>query len=501
MPAAIKRRKLSAPTRAASSFANRPQGINAFTRVSKGNSAAKSIIEKAHHDDTITITPSQDYVPTTRKRKLVEIEEDEEIAEDNSKILSTAGKPNAKLLPQRRASEAGLIPQTPQKLIRNCDSPASIETPTKGARGLLDRLFLSSTTPTRSSLNTNSSTSSILDPYIHSSPERISQDLPIELLDLINLHAAFLTALSLQYAHNGTHSPVDIRILCPDVARAWGKRGVTLEDIRRTLGVLNANIGEDCSDHRISQLIISDYGHGKLCIEIKMAAGKSGRIARPVNENLLNGIFLKGLTGAWESRNSAEAEPKDFIERLPLEPITTCSSYLKISPLAAKGQRRLEDLKHGITLMKEQEKSKSNVTEAAISSPTEAKPTLLQRLRAKQQLLSNRPPPPSKEELARKAALSRIEGVAAVLANLSTSKSVGQQRISFTLPTVLSKLKDSLDTPMSKAEGEACLRLMAAEIAPEWVGIVKFGKMEALLVNRDARPKESSIRERIQHAT
>ncbi|RDL37677.1 Uncharacterized protein BP5553_05110 [Venustampulla echinocandica] len=499
MPAAIKRRKLSTTAKAASSSANRPRGIDAFTRVSKGSSVTKSVIEKNYHAD-ITVTPSQNYASTTRKRKLVVIEEDAEIAEDTSQILSASSRPKTKLLPRRRASEARPTPQTPQKLIRNCESPDSIETPTKGARGLLDRLFLSSTTPTRSSLNHDSSTSYILDPNTHPSPGQNPQDLPTELLDLINLHAAFLTASSLHYAHNGTHSPADLRMLCPNVARAWGKRSVTLEDIRRTLGVLNTNIGEDCSDHRISRLILSDYGHGKICIEIGTAAGKPGRIARPVNEDLLNGIFVRGLTAAWESRASTETEPKEFIGSLPLEAITTCSSF-KISPMAAKGQRRLEDLKHGITITKEQEKSKCSVKEEATPSSIGAKPTLLERLRAKQQQLSSLPPPPSKEELDRKAALSRIEGVAAVLANLSTSRSVGQQRVSFTLPTVLGKLRDSLNTPMSKEEGETCLRLMAAEIAPDWVAIVKLGKMEALVVNRDARPRESSIRERVEHAT
>jgi hypothetical protein len=318
-------------------------------------------------------------------------------------------------------------------------------------------------------------------------------DLPTELIDLINLHAAFLTALSIHYAHNGMHSPADLRNLCPDVARAWGKRRVTLEDIRRTLGVLNTNISEGNRDHRLSRLTLSDYGHGKICIEISTSALKAGRIARPVNENLLNEIFVQGLEQAWEEKDP-DISIQYFVENLPLQPITTCPSLVKMSPLLAKGQRRLEDLKAGIIVKKEAGKEK---TPEMIDG---RKPTLLERLRAKQLHESTLPPPPSKAEIARKAALQRVEEVVGVLRILSTSSSIGQQRISFTLPTVLEKLRDSFKTPMSKEEGATCVRLLASEIAPDWVKIVKMGKVEALVVNRDEKPGEEDIRERVRRA-
>jgi hypothetical protein len=151
----------------------------------------------------------------------------------------------------------------------------------------------------------------------------------------------------------------------------------------------------------------------------------------------------------------------------------------------------LEEMKAGIMV------KKGGKVEETITT-NGAKPTLLERLRAKQLHQSTLPPPPSKAELARKQALQRLEEVVSVLAILSTSSSVGQQRISFTLPTVLGKLRDSFKTPMSKEEGTTCVRLLAAEIAPEWVKIVKMGKVEALVVNRDERPGESDIKERVR---
>ena len=480
MPSAIKRRKLSA----IQNVPTKPRGLDVFTKVSKASSTDKIVLEKNSYVDAIAITSV--YSTTGQKRKLAHTEGD--ISEEGPATICREIKP----LPSRRSQETRL-PQTPQNPITTGSSPSSINTPTKGARSLLDRFCITTKTPTRSALSFNSSSSNLVASTPSPTQSSTSQDLPTELLDLINLHAAFLTALSLHYAHNGTHSPADLRLLCPDVSRAWGKRRVVLDDIRRTIGVLNVNIPDGSKDHRISRLSLSDYGHGKICIEIRTNAGKVGRVPRPVNENHLNEIFVRGLKALWEEKAETKISSNDFIESLPIEPITTCPSLLKMSPLLAKGQRRLEEMKAGIMVKKEAKVAETITTNGA-------KPTLLERLRAKQLHQSTLPPPPSKAELARKQALQRVEEVVSVLTILSTSSSVGQQRISFTLPTVLGKLRDSFKTPMSKEEGTTCVRLLAAEIAPEWVKIVKMGKVEALVVNRDERPRESDIKDRVRLA-
>jgi DNA replication factor Cdt1 C-terminal domain len=487
MPTASKRRKLSTTPRNASSLPNKARGIDAFTKVSKGSSISKAIIEKNDYVNTIAITQGTN----NKKRKVAPTEEDSKAV--SALFSADVIERPVKRLPQQPSSDTRAIPETPQKAILSQESPPSLETPTKGARNLLNRFCISAKTPSRSPLGFDSSSSGILESTPEATYTTPSRDLPLELIDLINLHAAFLTALSIHCAHNGTHAPADLRNLCPDVARAWGKRRVTLEDIRKTLGIMNTNIPEGKKDHRISRLSLSDYGHGKICIEINSSTGKAGRIARPVNENLLNEIFVRGLGEAWEEKDS-DISLKRFIETLPMEPITTCPSLIKMSPLLAKGQRRLEDLKAGILVKKEAAKEKIP------QSSDGKKLTLLERLRAKQLHQSTLPPPPSKAEIARKAALQRVEEVVGVLSILSTSSSIGQQRISFTLPTVLGKLRDSFQTPMSKEEGATCVRLLASEIAPEWVKIVKMGKIEALVVNRDEKPGEEDIKERVRRA-
>jgi hypothetical protein len=480
MPAVAKKRKVSTTRNVAGSV----RGLDAFTKVSKPGSVGKAILDKSNSIE-IAVTKTSNLL-ATRKRKLVDSDDEASSPEP------FVPKSTFSVLPAQSR-----VPQTPRKHVLAGSSPGVGSTPTKGARNLLDRFNIAKT-PTRTTPLVFHSSSSILEA---STPEKIVVDkqdlppsLPIELVDLINLHAAFLTALSLHYAHNGTHSPADLRNLCPDVARAWGKRGVILEDIRRSLGVLNSHIDKEKNNRRISLLSLSDYGHGKICVEIQQ--GKFGHIARPVDEDLMNEIFEQGLLSTWKAR-SEEMATVAFIESLPMEAITTCPSLLKMSPLVAKGQRRLEDMKAGMALNKEN-KAKVKVIQPASDGK---KPTLLERLRAKQFENSTLPPPPSKEQLSRKQALQRIEEAVAVLVILSTSSSVGQQRISFTLPTVLGKLKDSFKTPMSKDEADCCIRLISSEIAPEWVKIVKMGRNEAVVVNRDERPTEEVVRDRVERAS
>jgi hypothetical protein len=265
--------------------------------------------------------------------------------------------------------------------------------------------------------------------------------------------------------------------------------------------VLNSDTLEDNSTYNIplARLFLSDYGHGKICVETKTGAGKAGKIARPLDENRLNDTFARNLQKLWEDETRNESRDVDtFVKNLPLEAITICSSLTKISPLLAKGQRRLEDLRAGIILKKQAEKE--NAATVCVKDEAGRKPTLLERLKAKELRQSTLPAPPTVAELGRKAALHRLEEVVSVLTLLTTSTSIGQQRVSFTLPTVLGKLKDSFKMPISKEEGETCVRLLALDIAPEWLRVVKMGKVDAIVVNRDNRPSDLDIQERVRRA-
>ncbi|KFZ23711.1 hypothetical protein V502_01810 [Pseudogymnoascus sp. VKM F-4520 (FW-2644)] len=487
----IKRRKVdSSATRSS------VRGIAAFTKVSKSQ-----VISQPLYDKNLAATTNIDTADIFGKRKLQPAKEERvDQAEEQASvpvitITKTADRP-IRPLPQRRSVSAQSLLKTPQRPIVPAESPittpGSVETPTNGARDLLNRICInspSSSTPSSSfndsEVNLDSSQTTISSQFDPSSDE-----LPQKLTDLSNLHSSFLTALSIHYAHNGTHTPADLRLLCPNVTRAWGKRRVVLDDVKRILAILNL---QDPSGSTL--LSLSDYGQNKICVETRVS-DRAGRIAKPLDENTMNTTFTSNLTSLWQKSTTQEIDA--FISTLPLEPVRICSSLAKMSPLLAKGQRRLEFIREGIAIGKAIEATKTTDVKPVDASGN--RPTLLERLRAKALAKANAPTGPTKEELARRSALGRMEEVVATLTQLSTSSSAGQSRVSFTLPTVVVSLKDSFRSPISAKEAEDCVRLLAGEIAPAWLKIVKRGRTESVVVSRDERPSDAVIRERIGKA-
>ncbi|KAH8820832.1 hypothetical protein F5884DRAFT_765384 [Xylogone sp. PMI_703] len=497
MATAVKRQRISSTRVKQAQPTTRKAGrLDTFAKVTKAVTTPKTVIDKNDAVDVATLTQLTPAPSSPKKRKQLAEAEVEEAPEESASLLAATLSKNVgrdiKPLPPRCPSPQK-VPRTPRKAHLH---PPSAETPTKGTTSLLNKLQLTKPVSSPKKTHTASDTSLSLDPSNQS--EKSADSLPIELLDLINLHSSFLTALSLFYAHNGTSSPADLRQLCPDVSRVWGKRKVTLQDIRRTLGVMNMENKNYEREDPSMRLSLSNYGDGKHCIEIGAEAEDLNNLGRPLNDTLLNNRFQDSLKILWKS-SEKEEEMSSFIESLPMEPITICESLAKLSSIKSTGQRRLEELKSGLNKKKEEAQEKKQEKEKERGKEkTGTRPTLLERLRAKQLQKSNLPPPPSKQELDRRAALQRIEEVAAILGVLSTSSSIGQQRISFTIPTVVSKLQDSFRTPISKPEAEQSIRLLAAEVAPAWAKMAKMGKVDCLVVMRDQRPSDDDLRERIK---
>lgn len=436
------------------------------------------------------------------------------------------GRPKRAIRPLPRRAGTSLNdpahpPKTPARQIKSVESPVqtpgSVQTPTNGLRGLLDNFFL----PSSQKDTTEPSPIKVDPPATENTLDTdegaaSTAQWPQEFTDLQNMHSSFLTALTLHYAHNGTHTPCDIRQLCPNIARCWGKRAVVLNDIKRILGVLNhaptkSSQAQESPSKTLAKLSLSDYGYSKLCIEIRMV-GRLGRMAKPLDEVAMNSLFTTNLEALWADADTINIA--DFMKSLPVEEVRQCASVSKMSPLLAKGQRRLEDLRFGMIVKRQAEEDakqakikqeaddeKENLEGNKMAVDTAVKKlSLLERLKLKAEEKKNAPPPLSKEELARRAALGRLEEVVAVLTLLSTGTSVGQARVSFTLPTVLGKLKDSFKTPLARSEAETCIRLLSEEIAPEWCKIVKMGRGEAIVVCTEVRPTDETFRRLIKAA-
>lgn len=371
--------------------------------------------------------------------------------------------------------------------------------------------------------------------------------LPDELQDLINLYSSFLTALSLHYAHHGSFTPADVRILRPGIERAWGKRRISNDDVRRILAITQQNLPawEDGEKKERGgykgTFFLSDYGLGKICVEIEEDAQNQGGVRRcPINEEVLNSEFVANLEAQWSQYASKcdSSSASSFIALLPLLPITSCASISKIVPLLSKGQRRLEELKAG-GINAQQLSSRLLAPSASTSSdeakltakiaPTKRSDSLLSRIRAKQLHQSMLAPPPSKTSILRKSALQRLEELAPVLEILTSSASrstfsssssrwslnnnnniricsssdlmdMTEQHgtYSFTMPTLIQHLQMSLKNPISKEDALSCVRLLATEVAPSWVKIKEVGKIVGVTVWRGGRMKRDELVRRIE---
>ncbi|CAK7220484.1 hypothetical protein SBRCBS47491_004203 [Sporothrix bragantina] len=340
--------------------------------------------------------------------------------------------------------------------------------------------------------------------------------LPLELLDLLRLQTAFSKTLAVHHAHHGTNAPVDLRSFCPGVAQAWGKRRVTLEDVQRCLGVVS--LSTDASIANV--LFLSDYGRGKICIEMQPnATGPTSTLA-----DQLNAVFEANLRARWvEAKTTTKPDAKQFIFALPKASVSKCASLLQSSALRTKGQRTLEELMNGIALQKQEKEAheamlkapvveamqvddKTETSTAVSASATPSAPmNLLDRIRFRQmqraQLLASGDlaKPPTPEELERRAALQRAGDIAEVLSMLCTAASMRQSnRVPFGMTAIVSKIKDSLRTPIAREEAAACVRLLSKEVAPQWLQMVSMGGREIVIMMADKVPSKTEIHERVQ---
>lgn len=494
--------------------------INTFIRVSKQPTAAT---EKALAADVATpITPS------ARKRKAARSPEPEDVpaatpslSSSQRKILTKPGK-KARLLEQFVEPPVTTQPREPstpraKNNKKRALSPTLDESPrTKEAGNLFKRLRIDATPTTArksSPLATSASTpAAFVDDDNYSSTSAQGDDaagadsstrttpepepLPRELLDLVSLYAAFLKTIVLHYAHNGTNTPVDLRQLSQPVSIAWGKRRISLADVRRLVGIMDITrptTSDNDNDEGGSPFFLADYGSKKLCVELREA-----HHATCLDEPRLVAVFECNLRRIWEGVKDAAADDlPTFVLGLPKAAVQVCESAVRASTLFAKGQRAVEELKRGAAAKKDAVEA----VKAAARGTAGPKMSLLERLRLKEeQLASLAATGPSAAELERQAALQRAGDIAAVVAMLAKSASSAGMggRVSFTMANLLQKLKDSLRQPISKDEGAACVRLLASEVAPEWLRIVTIGALENVVVTVGRAPSTGMVAERVK---
>ncbi|KAI0551562.1 hypothetical protein F4679DRAFT_538377 [Xylaria curta] len=497
MPATKQQRKAMASSKAKTSQQNASSTISSYARVTKavGHSNVKKELTPSTPKKN---TKLEAITPASRKRKVIASIEDDSSADESpakraapsitkSTVQSTTTTPvqPAKRGRGRPPKKARPEP-TPRKRVRS-PSVSDSEASSVDTGALFKRLRLESSPSRCSSPATADTSIAGSDSEFDARPTK-SGGLPEEVLSLIDLHTAFLKTLTLHYAHNGSNVPVDLRVLCPNIARAWGKKKVTDADIRICLGILNRSSSGPFS--------LSNYGRGKICIEIEQS-----RSFGPLSENKLNALFRTNITALWtEFLANGQRDGPAFLTTLPKAPVTLCDSVTKASTLMLKGQQRLEDLKHGIAI-KKQEKAAAKPSTAQDTPMMNAdgkKMSLLDRIRLKSMQKAAMPAGLTPAQLERRAALQRAEEVAALIGMLSRASGDGG-RVSFTMVALLEKLKDSFRMGISKQEGAVCVRLLATEVAPEWVRVVTLSGRENVVVEVACELGKPEVARRVQN--
>lgn len=478
--------------------------IQRFARVSK----QMPVVEKDLDDAKTTIAPT---TPSKKRKTARSPEPDEAAATPRQRaVLPATGKSSKKTRLHEPIHLLEQAPSTPRhkSARKRALSPSVEETPrTREADNLFKRLCIDSS-PSRSNLRTSSplntttaanttrtstpATSVIpdsedenVDASSNATTPEPEHPLPQELLDIVALYTAFLKAIVLHYAHNGTNTPVDLRSVSQAISLAWGKRRISLADVRRCVGIM------DLSD--ASPFYLADYGNKKFCVELRDEY--QGKL---LNETRLAGIFEDNLRKKWHTVKDAATgeDTKTFVLNLPKAPVQSREAVAKSAALA-RGQRAMEVLKADMAA-KQGLKDAAKITSSANSG---SNLSLLDRLRLKEtqlaDLAANGPTP---AELERRAALQRAGDVSAVISMMAKSAPANGMggRVSFTMATILQKVKDSFRLAISREEAITCIRLLASEVAPEWLRIIAVAGKDNVVVTVARAPSLATVAERVK---
>ncbi|KAL1797853.1 hypothetical protein ACET3X_004459 [Alternaria dauci] len=360
--------------------------------------------------------------------------------------------------------------------------------------------------------------------------------LPAELVNLLALHSSFLTALSLHYAHNGTSTPADLRDLTASTTLVWRQRKVTYDDIRLLIGILDHGPSDNDNPY-----YLSDYGRGKICIEIKDNSPMMNGMTH-MNEQGLQDMFKEGLDTLWSQWCTSQmmmarpiAVPKrgrgrpkkadikqacmdtflddtsvaKFLSQLPLAQVTTCESLTALAPAQEKGRKRLREFKESVQQGRALKKTRSTIgkeNDLSLGQNQQAQPAqpkitefaavrktnLLDRILAKQEAAKAGPAAPTPAELQRKAALQRTPEVIGVLSLLCANRP--GSRVSFSTTTLLQAIQGSIRSPISKEEAMKCVEVLASEVAPGYVSVVSMGSISSVVINQMMRPTDIKSR-------
>lgn len=264
---------------------------------------------------------------------------------------------------------------------------------------------------------------------------------------------------------------------------------MTLEDIRRLLGVLGAK----------SPFIILDHGDGDLCLDTKEEAALSTILQTKQMVKEFEQLLRRQWTNWCAMGEEGDAKGEAFVRGLPLAAMATSEVAIDKSRIS-KGAQRLTMIKQTAIAAAEESSMRKLQTVADESKTVAAVESrganLIDRILAKQQLASSRPGGPTREELQRRSALDRIEEAVLVLGLLAG----GRPRASFSMQSLVQHLQNSMRNPVARHEAEECVELMAKEICPRFVSLIRTGSVYGVTLTKMGRPSNADLKERLSRA-
>ncbi|KAF6832856.1 hypothetical protein CPLU01_05945 [Colletotrichum plurivorum] len=445
--------------------------------------------------------------PSSRKRKAVSIE-----GESPSKN-PRSNAPSADTLKRQRMTKEGWNDK-PVTVKKELVSPTTTATSTSTAKKTTTPSAIDTHRKARKSTVISQAKTEVRKANVkasrskrHNAPaepateeeEPAAKKLPAELLELLDLQRAILKTVSIQVIHQGSNSPIDISAITPHVSRTWGKRKVTTDDIRRCIAIQDMRPAGREQEMLGSPFIVTDYGRGKLYLEMDLSRASSG----PINEQMLCQQFEENLRVVCADRATDEMTDLDAcfenlsFADLPKSDITVRHDAAKRSAVLARGQRALTELKNGITIKKQEKESKALGAKTPALNADGTKMSLLDRIKAKEAANAHIQLPTG-PELIRKRALQRVSDIAAIISMLvASSGAAGQAVMSFQMVVLQQKLKDSVRVPMPMEEGVEVVRIIANEVAPEWLRLATVGGKEHVVIQTRRKPYDAELAARV----
>jgi len=390
----------------------------------------------------------------------------------------------------KRAREMTPEASPPTKRFRDSTSFSPGETPTKGTSSLLNLLNVCADEAKPNNATTNSSTVDYLPLTPVSTHSKAAIHAQISgLEDLKSLFRSFLEAYSLFLAHSGAGTPLYLNELLARVTKSWKKRAVTVTDIRRLLGIM----GDGCD------LSLVDNGEEMYCLESKELTAQTAAVGI---QNLIQ-QFHHRLERRWARYSACTTIDNHagimqaFLNSLPLSKVAVSEVALDPSK-PTKGSVRLDLLRANQQATKKSLQTKLQITPISQDSKTPTaisnrSTNLIDRILAKQALSSNEHGP-TKADLDRRAALDRVEDVALVLDFLAGSR----PRASFSMQAVVQHLQNSMKNPIARSEVEMCVELMAKEVSPRFVSIIRSGTVYGVVITKSGRMGQGDLRKKVE---